>query len=74
VAQYACRQGIEGTISQGVRGFGPRRSRYRGLAKTHLQHLLTASGMNAVRIDAWLNNTPLTPTRTSHLAALRPAG
>jgi transposase len=31
--QYALREGIEATISQGVRAFGMRRSRYIGLAK-----------------------------------------
>jgi len=30
--------GVEGTISQAVRGFGLRRSRYVGQAKTHLKH------------------------------------
>ena len=39
---YADRAGIEGTLSQGVRAFGLRRSRYIGLAKTHLQHILIA--------------------------------
>lgn len=34
--RYACRAGSEGTISQGVRAFGLRRARYRGLAKTHV--------------------------------------
>jgi hypothetical protein len=41
--QYARRQGVEGAISYGVRVFELRRSRYHGLAKTHLQHLLTAA-------------------------------
>ena len=36
--RYKRRAGIEGTLSQGVRGFGLRRFRYRGLAKTHLQN------------------------------------
>jgi transposase len=40
---YALRAGIEGTISQAVRSFDLRRSRYRGLAKTHLQHLCGAT-------------------------------
>ena len=31
---YHCRAGIKGTISQGVRAFGMRRTRYRGLDKT----------------------------------------
>lgn len=39
--RYKQRSGIEGTISQGVLAFGLRRSRYRGLAKTRLQHVLT---------------------------------
>lgn len=72
--RYGHRAGIEGTISQGVRAFGLRRSRYRGHHKTHLQHLLTAAGMNLTRLDAWLTGTPLAPTRTSHFAALRPTG
>ncbi|WP_420538139.1 transposase [Nonomuraea pusilla] len=50
-----------------------RRSRYRGNAKTHLQHLLIAAAMNLTRLDAWLTGTPLAPTRTSHFATLRPA-
>lgn len=33
---YARHAGVEGTVSQGVRAFGLRRARYRGLAKTHL--------------------------------------
>src|SRR4029450_12258724 len=45
-AQYAQRAGIEGTLSQGVRAFGLRRSRYWGLAKTHLQHVATAAAIN----------------------------
>src|SRR5262249_14313052 len=42
----ALRAGIESTLSQGVRAFGIRRSRYIGLAKTHLQHILIAVGIN----------------------------
>ena len=37
--EYRNRAGIEGTISQGVRAFGLRRSRYLGKSKTRLQHL-----------------------------------
>jgi transposase len=72
-SRYQARQGIEGTIAQGVKAFGLRRSRYRGTAKTHLQHLLIAAAMNLTRLDAWLIGMPLAPTRTSHFAALRPA-
>jgi transposase len=32
---YSQRAGIEGTVSQGVRAFGLRQARYRGLKKTH---------------------------------------
>lgn len=71
--RYKIRAGIEGTISQGVHVFGLRRSRYRGLAKTTLQHQLTATAINLVRIDAWLSGQPHAHTRISHLAALRPA-
>ena len=38
--------GIEGTISQAVRAFGLRQTRYRELAKTHLQNLAIAAAMN----------------------------
>ncbi|MER6948926.1 IS1182 family transposase [Nonomuraea sp. NPDC000554] len=71
--RYAHRAGVEGTIAQGVKGFGLRRPRYRGTAMTHLQHLLIAAAMNLTRLDAWLTGTRLAPTRTSHFAALRPA-
>ena len=39
------RAGIEGTLSQGVRALGMRRSRYVGLAKTGLQQACTAAAM-----------------------------
>ena len=63
--EYALREGIEATISQGVRAFGMRRSRYIGLAKTHLQHLGIAAGINLVRAVAWLDGDELAPTRLS---------
>ena len=66
---YAQRQGIEGTISQAVRAFGLRRSRYRGLAKTSLQSMATAA-INLDRLAAWFASRPLAPTRTSRFAAL----
>jgi len=68
--EYAKRAGIEGTISQAVRAFELRRSRYLGRAKTHLQHLFTAIAINLVRFDAWLNEVPHAKTRTSRFAAL----
>ncbi|MGZ5362570.1 MAG: IS1182 family transposase, partial [Solirubrobacterales bacterium] len=67
---YAQRAGIEGTLSQGVRAFGLRRSRYRGLAKTHLQHVATAAAVNLERLAAWFRATPRAATRTSRFATL----
>ena len=71
--RYARRAGIEGTLSQGVRAFGLRRSRYRGLAKTHVQHVATAAAINVERVVAWLDERPRAKTRTSRFAALAPA-
>ena len=39
----AVRAGVEGTMSQAACALGARRSRYRGLDKTHLQHLGVAT-------------------------------
>jgi len=68
---YGCRAGIEGTISQGVRRFDLRRTRYCGLVKTHLQHVATACAMNLARFFAGSNHFPKARTRTSAFAALR---
>jgi Transposase DDE domain len=70
--QYGRRAGVEGTLSQGVRAFGLRRTRYRGLPKTHLQHVATAAAINLDRIVAWLDQRPRAQTRTSRFAALAP--
>jgi len=67
---YAQRQGIESTMSQAVRAFGLRQTRYRGLAKTSLQHAATAAAINLDRIAAWFGGRPIAPTRTSRFAAL----
>jgi len=71
--QYRKRAGVEGTISQGVRAFGLRRARYIGLAKTHLQHVLTATAMNYVRVNQWLQEKPLAKTRQSAFVRLMAA-
>ena len=68
--QYAKRAGIEGTISQGVRRCRLRRTRYIGLAKTHLQHIVTAAALNFVRLSNWLARTPLAKTRRSSFVRL----
>jgi transposase len=67
---YARRAGIEGTLSQGVRAFGLRRSRYRGLARTHLQHVATAAAIDLARLGDWFRAIPRATTRTSRFAAL----
>jgi transposase len=69
-AAYTLRAGVEGTVSQGVRAFGLRRTRYIGLERTHLQHVATAAAINLVRFHAWHEQQPLAPTRTSRFAAL----
>ncbi len=68
--RYNKRAGIEGTISQGVRGYGLRKARYWGEDKVHLQNLLTATAMNVVRLVAWIWGVPRETTRTSRFAQL----
>ena len=72
--QYALRSGVESSLSQGIRRFAVRQSRYRGLARTHRQHLLTATAMNIVRVIAWLKGEPLDERRRKpgHFARLAP--
>jgi transposase len=69
-ARYALRAGVEGTIRQGVAVTGMRHARYRGLAKTRLEHTSAAVALNLIRLHAWWNGHPLDRTRTSHLARL----
>jgi Transposase DDE domain len=68
--EYALRAGVEGTISQAVAAFGLRRARYFGWLKTHLQHVLTATALNFVRVGEWLAGTPLAKTRKSAFVRL----
>jgi len=70
---YKKRAGVEGTISQATRSFDLRRSRYVGLAKTHLQHVAIAAAMNFSRVWAWLNERPKAQTRCSRFLALAPS-
>ena len=69
---YNKRADVEGTISQGVRAFGLRRARYRGLAKTHLQLVATAAAINLERLVAWFDNLPRGKTRVSRFTMLAP--
>jgi transposase len=72
---YALRAGVESTISQGARRFDLRRSRYIGLARTHLQQTINATAMNLVRLAAWLRKgRSTTPKRLpGHFARLSPS-
>ena len=68
--RYDVRAGIEGTLSQGIRGYGLRQTRYIGLAKTGLQHVGTAAAINILRVVNWLDGKQRETTRTSRFAAL----
>jgi len=71
---YALRSGVEASLSQGTRRFELRKSRYIGLARTHLQQLLNATAMNVVRVIAWLRGKALGEHRwkPGHFARLAP--
>lgn len=68
---YAHRAGVEGTIAQGIVRFDLRRTRYFGTAKTHLQHIATASAINLARFFAWSIHPIKAKTRISPFANLR---
>lgn len=51
--QLHLRAGIEGTLSELVRGHGLRRARYRGMAKVGLQAYFTAAAVNLKRLVRW---------------------
>lgn len=70
--QYRIRAGIEGTLSQGVRAFGMRQSRYVGFAKTAIQQVFAAVGINAARVVGWLDQRLCAKTRISPFARLAP--
>ena len=73
-ALYALRAGVESTLSQGARRFNLRRSRYRGLARTHLQQTINATAMNVVRMAEWLRQGRSTPPKRppGHFVRLAP--
>lgn len=71
--RYAARSGIEGTHAQAISRCGLRRCRYIGLAKTRLQHMITAAAVNLVRIADWYGGVPAAATRCSRFAALHVA-
>jgi hypothetical protein len=69
-AKYARRAGAESTIAQSVKLTDTRQARYRGLAKTRLEHNFKAIALNLIRLDAWFNGVPTDPGHTSHLNRL----
>lgn len=71
---YNKRAGIEGTHFQALRVCDLRQARYRGSQKMHLQHVLTATALNCLRVRAWLKGEKLAKTRVSHFARLALAG
>jgi transposase len=68
---YAARSGIEGTHAQAIRRCGLRKCRYIGLAKTRLQHVITAVAVNLLRVAEWYNDTHSANTRIARFAALQ---
>jgi transposase len=73
--QRVARAGVEGTVSQGVAVADLRRARYVCMAKTRLQHIVTALGMNVLRLGAWWAKAAHFRTRVSPFGklALAPA-
>ncbi len=69
-ATYNRRAGVEGTISQAVRGPDLRHARYRGMPKTHLQNVLTGIALNVLRLGAWFDPHPTTQRRPTRIHAL----
>ena len=65
LAEYARRDGIEGTIARAVSACGLRRTRYRGPEKVHLGHALTAAALNFLRVGEWIGGTRRAPTPRS---------
>lgn len=71
--RYQRRAGIESAIAQGVQSCDLRRSRYIGLAKTHLQNMAISTAMNIDRLFNWFQGIPLAKTKVSHFKTLEPA-
>jgi transposase len=69
--EYRNRAGIEGSISQAVRAFGLRRSRFVGMAKTRLQRYATATTINLERVADWFAEIGREKTRRSVFVRVR---
>jgi len=66
----ARRAGSEGPISRGTHSTRLRRTRYRGLPRVRLGHLLTAVGLNVLRLGEWFLETARAKTRITPFARL----
>jgi DDE family transposase len=69
-AGYARRAGSEGTIPRGTRGVRLRRTRDIGLAGVRLGHLLTAAGLNVLRLSECFLEPARAKTRITPVARL----
>lgn len=67
---YALRAGAEGLMSQTAVTMGMRRTRYRGIQKTHLHHLATATAVNLKRTMSWLSGYTTAETYVTRFAGL----
>jgi transposase len=65
---------MEGTISRGIRSTRLRRTRYLGLPRVRLGHLLTAAGLNVLRLGEWFLETARATTRITPFARLMADG
>jgi Transposase DDE domain len=73
-AEYGRRAGIEGTISRETRSMRLRRTRYIGLRRVHLGHILAAVGLNVWRLGECFLETSRAKTRITPFARLMAAG
>jgi len=70
IEEYARRAGIAGTLSRGIRTCEMRRTRYVGLTRVHLGHVLTAVALNFLRLGEWFADVPHAKTRRSPFTLL----
>jgi transposase len=73
-AEYARRAGIEGTISRETRSMRLRRTRFIGLRRVHLGHILAAVGLNVLRLGEWFLESARAKTRITPFARLMADG
>lgn len=70
-SKYGKRVGVEGTFLRTVSLLGVRRSRYRGLEKVGLEHVLTAVALRILRVMEWLGG--IIPQKGRASAFAKPA-